>query len=203
MYKAEVITDYSKLPDHDLDNFAQKIYNSLNPNTNFTWAATVMPGLATDITSYKSKLEAPTVNTTAKNAAKQKLAKTLHTIAVSVNTQADGDINKLKSTAFTLAKEPTKIGILPKPEGFKVEAGENAGQIKFSVNAHSNATMYLFYCSPEPAPADITKWQAIISSTRTKTVSKFASGVRHKCVCAYKGAADEVIYSDALYIYVQ
>ena len=98
MYKAEVITDYSKLPDHDLDNFAQKVYNSLNPNTNFTWAATVMPGLTTDITSYKSKLEAPTVVTTAKNAAKKKLAKTLHTIAASVNTQADGDINKLKET---------------------------------------------------------------------------------------------------------
>jgi len=203
MNKAEVITDYAKLPDHDLDNFAQKVYNSLNPNSNFTWAATIMPNFTTDITSYKSKLEAATVNTTAKNTAKTKLVKTLHTIAESVNTQADGDINKLKSTAFTLAKEPTKIGILPKPEGFKVEAGENPGQIKFSVNAHSNATMYLFYCSPEPAPADITKWQAIISSSRIKTVSKFASGIRHKCVCAYKGAADEVIYSEPLYIYVQ
>lgn len=206
MNKHSVIIDYSREPDKELDNLAQSAYNSLNPNTNFTWAATVMPAFLTGITSYRTKLETAQVGTTkdvlAKNVAKQALADQMRTIALEINRQAAGDLVKLTSSGFTLAKEPSPKGVLPKPTGFKVERGTNSGDIRFVVDANTDAARYNFYSALTPASTNMDEWRLISSSTRKKNVSGYIPGKQYAFVCAYQGTEDTLVYSEPILLYV-
>lgn len=207
MNKQSVIIDYSKLPDSELDNFAQGVHNSLSGNANFTWAATVLPALLTNIVSYRTKLEIAANGTakdvTSKNVAKISLLDFLRTTATDVNRQANGDLLKLQSSGFKITKTPAKKGIMPKPTGFKVKTGDNSGEILFQMDAYTEADMYYFYSAAVPAPVDMTDWRLTPSTTRKKNISGYTPDKQYELRCAYKGTEDAMVYSDALLLFAQ
>lgn len=139
---------------------------------------------------------------TAKNVAKQALVDQMRVIALEINRQAAGDIIKLTSSGFTLAKEPTPKGVLPKPTGFKVERGDNSGDILFLVDANSDADRYNFYSAAVPAPENINEWRLVSSSTRKKNVSGFTPGKQYAFKCAYQATEDTLVYSDTILMFV-
>ena len=207
MEKSSVIISYSKLSDADLDNFSQVVYNALNGNANFTFATTILPALLTKCTTYKGKVEAAYSNNpkdiAAKNAAKADLLDTLRSMAVSVNQQANGDLIKLKSSGFVLAKTPSPRGVLPKPTGFSVKSGNNSGDLLFTVDALKEATMYFFYSATVPAPEKMTEWRLTPSTARKINVSGFVPGKQYAVCCAYKGSEELLVYSDKILIFAQ
>lgn len=207
MSKNHVITDNSKEVDNDLGNFAQNVYNSLNPNANFTWDASVMPQFQTGITTFRSAQEkvingTPT-DTTAKNVARAELLEKLRIIAIEVNLQANNDLQKLQSSGFHIAKGKNKVGILPKPTGFTVKTGDNSGDLLCNVDANTIANMYNFYSAPVPAPANINDWRLTPSTNRKKNIPGFIPGKQYELKCAYQGSEDTLIYSDSVFIFAQ
>lgn len=207
MSKNHVITDNSKEADNDLGNFAQNVYNSLNPNESFTWDAPVMPRFQTAITAFRAALEkvlngTPT-DTAAKNAARALLLEELRVIGIEVNLQANNDLQKLQSSGFHLAKGKSRVGILPKPTGFTVKTGDNSGDLLCNVDANTIASMYNFYSAPVPAPANIIDWRLTPSSSRKKNISGFTPGKQYELKCAYQGSEETLIYSDSVIIYAQ
>lgn len=207
MSKQSVIIDYSKESDKELDNFAQGVYNSLLANANFTWAATVLPLLLTNVTTYRTKLEAARIGTakdiTAKNIAKGVLTDQLRVISGDVNRQAAGDLFKLQSSGLKLAKIPSKKGVLPKPTGFSVKTGANKGEFLFLVDAHTDANMYYFFSASTPAPANIGDWRLIPSTTHKKNITDYIPGTQYELKCAYKGTEDALVFSDSLMLFAQ
>lgn len=205
--KNSVLIDYSKLPDEELDNFSDVVYKALNPNANFTWAANVMTTFQTNITTYRAKLHAAmngsSTDVAAKNAGRKILITSLRDIAMEVNRQSAGDLVKLRSSGLTLAKERGKVGVLPKPESFKVSTGINSGELLFKVNANESAIMYNFYAAPVPAPDDINKWRLIPSTTHKKNVAGFTPGVQYAVKCAYQGTDPHLNFSETFLIYAQ
>jgi len=207
MKKPSVIIDYTKLPENEIDNFSQIVYNSLNPNLAFTWEATVMPTFLASILSYRKSLEtAQTGNSkdvVAKNIAKDIVTDKLRILGKEVNRQANFDLLKLRSSGLELAKEPTKKGILAKPTGFQVKSGDNSGDLLFSVDANSDADIYNFYSAPVPATVNLIDWRLTPVTTRKKNISGYTPGKQYELKCAYKGTADALIYSDSIFIFAQ
>ncbi len=207
MKKQTVIIDYSHEADNDLDNLAQAAFDALDQNADFTFEAGLLPGLQTSINDYRVKLNqcknGSSADKAAKNEAKQVLANYLKDVAVQVNLQADGDVLKLMSSSFRLAKIAAPVGILPKPTSFGVKSGNNSGEFMLSTEANKNTTMYYFYTAPVPAPANLADWRLSPSTKSSVNVSGFTPGKQYECKCAYKGSAEELVYSDSVLIYAQ
>src|SRR5665647_540940 len=191
MEKLSVIIDYSKESDSSIDNFADLVYKSLNPNLNFTWKADVMTTFKSDTETYRTKLQLAksgnSADIAAKNAARKELLNDIHDIAMEVNLQADGDEVKLKSSGLVMAKVKAKKGPLEKPRNLKVKTGANSGDFLCSVEANADATMYNFYTAPEPAPAAIEEWRLTPSTTHSKNITGFKPGTQYAVKCAYQG----------------
>jgi hypothetical protein len=205
---AAAIIDYSRTPDEELDHLAQSIYNSLNPNAFFTWKADVMPLFQTNIKTFREKLEIVMneplpKNRTAKKEAKKVLTSQMRDLAIEANVQSQGDLGKLQTTAFKLAKERAPIGTLPKPTGFKVKSGENSGELLAMVDAYKDADMYFFYIAQVPVPENIDNWRLVPSTSCKKTIKGLIPGKQYELKCAYKGASEELIFSDPILIYIQ
>jgi hypothetical protein len=203
----KVIIDYSKESDDRLSVLSESIYSCLNPNTNFTWETMVMPLFRGHIDEYRSCLEKVPAGTSAdvikKNMARKVLLIDFHDIGTEVNYQAAGDLVKLQSSGFLLAKIPSKVGLLPKPTGFEVTSGDNSGDFLCNVKAYSKAKMYLFISAPVPSPANFIDWRQSSSSAHKTNIQGFVPGKQYELKCAYLGTEKELVYSDSIFIYAQ
>ncbi|MDP4207839.1 MAG: hypothetical protein Q8928_03385 [Bacteroidota bacterium] len=207
MYNKSVITDYSRLSDKEVETLAFLIYNSLKDNPNFNWGNNEIAQLLTLSTNYRTAFEKALTGTsqdvTAKNIARKALTDFIRILGKDVNLQANGDLLKLQSSGFELSKDRSKLGVLPKPSGLKVTAGDNPGEIIATTDAFTQATVYLFFVAVVPTPASIKDWQVEMSTSHKKKISGLTSGKQLEVKCAYKGTSDELIYSDSVFIYVQ
>lgn len=202
-----VNTDYGKLPDGKIAPFAQSVISSLKGNTHFMIPAEMMALLESTTNDFLLKLPKAKIGTsqdvTAKNIAKVALTSVLQDAAKVVNAQANGDVEILQSSGFTLAKERTRKGVLPKPENFKVKSGTNSGDLLCVVDACLDARVYNFYSSAIPSPANLNEWRLTPSTTRKKNISGFTPGKQYELKCAYLGTEETLVFSDSITIFVQ
>jgi len=207
MSKTTAVTNYSKLSDSELLTQCQKTNKSLTGNANFKFEAERLSEFSSNILRFQDGILAAkdggvqAINS--KNIARQAVLDDLRYFGVAVNLQAEGDKEKLLTSGLTLSKDHAPKGVLPKPTGFDLDAGDNSGEIVCSVNALNSARMYCFYYAEAPAPANVSEWKVVMSTTRKKKITGLTSGKKYEFRCAYKGSEDEVIYSDLLTIYAQ
>jgi hypothetical protein len=207
MPKSSVITNYTKTPDSEIGTLAQSAYNCLNPNANFTWDVTIMPLFQGAIDKYVNIYQKSRTGTTQdileKNDAREELNDIMRKIGIEINLQGDGNYTILQSSGFKMAKEKSKIGVLPKPNGFVVSTGYNSGDLLCQVDPYPNVNTYNFYVAAVPAPANISDWRTIPSTKSKKNISGFIPGQRYELRSAYQGCCDELIFSDSVFIYAQ
>jgi hypothetical protein len=205
MEESKVLTDYSKVRDFELNTFAQVVYTALNPNPNFIWGETAMEQFRAGILAYRAALEKAQDGTksdrVAKKAARKTLIVILRKVAAEVNRQGAGNLAKLQSSGLRLARVKSRVGVLPKPTGFKVSSGANSGELLCWVDAHPNAVVYNFYFAPAPASAG--DWRLIPSTTRKKNIAGFTPQIQYELKCAYQGREENLIFSDSVFIYAQ
>lgn len=207
MPRLDVIINYSRTPDNELVSFSHNVISSLTGNTNFKFDATLLTQFNETTTSYSNSvvkaLNGTSQDVAAKNSLKGLVCECLHEIALEVNMQAKGDILKLQSSGLTLAKEPKKKGVLPKPEKFKVTSGANRGDFLCEVESNKDAFVYNFYSAPVPAPENINEWRLTPSTTRKKNITGFTPGKEYELKCAYQGSEDTLTFSDSIRIFAQ
>jgi hypothetical protein len=205
--KNTVIINYKQEPESSLDDLAGGVVSSLTENTNFTQMEALIERLKTALDKfrlYKEKcVDGGPSDTSLKNVAKDEVINALHDIGEEVNRQANGDLVKLKTSGLRLAKTPSTKGQLPKPTGFKVVSGPNSGELVCVTEAYAEATIYLFFIATVPAPASMTEWRQIVSTTRKNTITGLTPGTQYALRCAYKGSDPNLIYSDVITIYAQ
>lgn len=207
MPRLDVIINYSRIPDNELVSFSYNVISRLTGNTNFKFDAALLTQLNETTTGYGNKLAKAKTGSSQdiveKNVLKELVCGCLHEIAMEVNMQAKGDIVKLQSSGLTLAKEPKKKGVLPKPEKFKVTSGANRGDFLCEVESNKDAFVYNFYSAPVPAPDNINEWRLTPSTTRKKNITGFTPGKEYELKCAYQGSEDTLTFSDSIRIFAQ
>lgn len=202
-----VLTDYGRLSDDRIAPFSKGVKDSLTGNKYFNITPEMVTHFDVVIDDYSTKLSKAKIGTSqdvaAKNVAKEVLRDVLQEIAKLVNVQADGDVEKLQSSGFTLAKERSKKGVLPKPNNFKVKSGVNSGDLLCVVDACEDARVYNFYSAVVPTPANLIEWRLTPSTTRKKNISGFTPGKQYELKCAYLGTEETLVFSDPITIFVQ
>lgn len=131
----------------------------------------------------------------AKNVAREVLEDILGSWANYVNLISKGNTAMLQSSRFDLIKEPQRVGILPKPENFKVRA-IGKGQLELSVEKINGA--YSYQWELEKVGSEEPK---ITKTTRTTTVliTDLESIKQYHCRVVGIGADDSAEnWSDAI-----
>ena len=202
MNRQEVIISYHKSPDSELSPLFYNVIERLTGNVNFKFEAERMITFKEYVADFDKKLikaqNGTSQDIAVKNASKKILCDFVREVASEVNLQAKGDPIKLQSTGFMLSKERKKVGILEKPENFKVKSGANQGDFLLEVDVNKNASFYNFYSAPVPAPANIHEWRLTPSTSHKKNISGFTPGKEYEFKCAYQGSEDTLLYSDSI-----
>lgn len=207
MKKWKVITDFSDLQDAELDIKASGAVKALTGNANFTFTGTQFTDFTSDTTTYHNKMAAlPTggkIAVTEKNDARVKLEKSFSAVAVIVNQQANGDLNKLQSSGIDLIQQPAHRQ-QSLPLSFLVVNGNN-GDMNVSV-AKSPVGDYgtvFAYTPVANAPSDINLWTLKPVNGHSATIKGLPAGVAYLFSAAYKGSDDEdLVWSPSITKYV-
>jgi len=207
MTTSKVITGYVRYPESELAGMAQVACDGLTGNANFVFEEGLLVRFQehiTDYTSLKAKVKnGTTADVLKKNEAKKIVLDDMHYISTEVNQQAKGDLVKLQSSGFPLAKTASPVGPLPKPTDFRVMSGRNSGELLFEVDVHERCQVYLFFFAAMPASENVSEMNKIVSTTHKRNAGSFKPGTQYKCLCAYQGSSTELVYSDPVYVFVQ
>lgn len=147
MKKVDILTSFGRYSNHSLVLKAKLILASMTGNSYF---ATPDPTLA-EIKAAAEALETAIVEakegTKAKILAREDryalLVKLLTTLALYVKFTAKGNEQALASTGFSLSKKPEPIGVLTKPQNFRIEPND-IGTIKLSLKTIYGANGYQY-----------------------------------------------------------
>lgn len=205
----ELIIDYHNVKDNDLSPFTENVLQKAINNTNFTIAKDVfITPLATHLATYQVDLGrclgGSKLDTLKKNQSKSIVCDYLEKLAIEYSNQANGDRDKLATTGFILVKQPEKHKTPPTPTGFKVVAGEQSGELLFTVDANVITLMYYFFCNPaSEKEQDVQKWKWTSSPKRKASISGLKRGTEYGCTCAYQGSNGDYVYGPRIFIVAQ
>ena len=205
MRKARVTTGFESLSDADFQLKSEKIFQSM---VNNIFSPNPTPDMATldaAVTSFSTALlaaQSRDKNAVAvKNAARATLTDLLNQLAGSVNTTANGDLVKLVSTGFDLAKDGESVP-LPKPGSPLLSDGINQGELISKVPSVTGSKVYGHRYTTD-APVANTVWVEKISTSSKFMHTGLVSGQKYWCQVAAYGPFEQVVYSDSITRVVQ
>jgi hypothetical protein len=141
----KVSLGFARLPDTELDNFAQTIIDTMTGNTSYPSPPVTMANLQTAKDDFTTKLSiAQTggrVDTAAKNNSRQNLITSLRRVATYVQMTCDDNMAKLLSSGFQAQSNNRASVQLDKPESLVIKNG-NSGQLVAKVDPVRNTNMY-------------------------------------------------------------
>lgn len=202
MRPQKVATSFSSYPQTELQRKAQFIIQSMTGNTHFPAPLPSLATVTTAINAYSATLTAlpSKANTELKKQTRDALTALLNKLALYVQVTGNGDASVYASSGFSLTKLPQRIGILPKPENFKVLPIHNSN-VKLSIKKIAGADSYCFEYAPVPVPAD-NAWASILSTKASTVISNLNSGSQYAFRVTGVGSNPTAVYSDEVVSYV-
>ena len=141
----KVSLGFARLPDTELDNFAQGIIDRMTGNGAFNTPHVPTTDLQTVKDDFTAKVSAAQAggpaDTAAKNDSRQTLLGKLRQQALYVQITSDGDMSKLLSSGFAAQSSSRASVPLDKPEALVIKNG-TSGQLVASVGPVKNTSMY-------------------------------------------------------------
>lgn len=206
MTKISIVKSFSKLPDAALGVKAQGIIGMLTNNPNFLAPIPPLAEINEAIVAYDAALAGMAVGgkdkTALKNEKREVLLSLLFNLGVFVEQNCQDNEVIALSSGYSLAKKPSKIGNLPKPEMVEVTDGEGEGEVEIKVSRVKGAKSYLYSYTLDPI-TDHSIWQSIPSS-KTKTVIKNLESVKkYWFKVAAVGTTDNLNFSEEVSRVVQ
>jgi hypothetical protein len=200
----KIITNYSSYSDADLDTTASAGIKGTTGNPNFTFTHNELTNATTALAAFHNALAAVGVgnaaSVTAKNVAKATLVAALSVLTSQINIQASGDLGKLQTTGFPLAKTP-QHRVMEDVINFQVARGKAAGTIDLSVDKPmhgDNGTVFAFWdIALGETPANIDEgWFHRFSNGHSITITGLTPGKTYPFAAAYKGSdSDTLVWS--------
>jgi hypothetical protein len=141
----KVSLGFAKLPDTELDNFAQAVIDAMTGNTNYPSPPVTMGNLQTAKDDYTAKLSisqtGSQADTAAKNSSRQNLITLLRQVASYVQMICGEDLAKLLTSGFEAQSSNRASTQLAKPEGLILKNG-TSGQLIARITPVKNTNMY-------------------------------------------------------------
>jgi hypothetical protein len=141
----KVSLGFGKLPDMELDNFAQAIIDAITGNTNYPSPPVTMANLQTAKDDFTTKLSIAQTggqaDTAAKNNSRQNLITILRQQASYVQMICGDDLAKLLTSGFQAQSTNRASVQLAKPESLVIKNG-TTGQLVASIAPVKNVNMY-------------------------------------------------------------
>jgi hypothetical protein len=142
---AKVSLGFARLPDTELDNFAQAVADGMKDNPNYPTPPVAIAVLLTAKNDFTAKLAAAQTggagDTAAKNNSGQALIGMLRQLASYVQMSCNNDQAILLSSGFEAQSAKSASAPLEPTEGLKIKNG-STGQLVASVTPVKNASMY-------------------------------------------------------------
>lgn len=141
----KVSLGFAKLPDTELDNFAQGVRDALTGNATYPAPPVTIANLQAAIDDFTTKLAAAQMggaaDTAAKNNSRQTLVGLLRQLASYVQMNCNNDMALLLSSGFQAQNVNNAQVPLTQPEGLTIKNG-TSGQLVAKVNPVRNTSMY-------------------------------------------------------------
>ena len=141
----KVSLSFAKLPDQELDNFAQSIVDSMTGNAAFPAPPVTMADLKATVNDFTNKLSVAQTggqaDTAAKSNSRQTLLGLLRLLAVYVQMMCNDDMAVLLSSGFQAQSTNRASVQLEQPQGQILKNGLS-GQLIASVTPVKNTNMY-------------------------------------------------------------
>ena len=140
-----VSLSFARVPDTELDNFAQGVIDAMTGNAAFPTPPVTMANLQTAKDDFTAKVAAAQSggppDTAAKNNSKQTLLGMLRQEAGYVQINCGNDMAKLLSSGFQAMSTNRAQAPLDQPQGLNIKTG-SSGQLVASVSPVKNTSMY-------------------------------------------------------------
>ncbi len=198
----KVATSFGSYGQTNLLRKAQQILQSLTDNPNFPTIAPSLNMLSVAIDAFGATLanQPSKTNTAAKKVARDALTSALNQIAMNVQMISLTDVTMMLSSGYSLTKSPQPVGVLSKPENFKVLPLYN-GSAKLSLKKIDGADSYCFEYTSAPVSEE-SSWASILSTKANAVVSGLNSGSRYVFRVAGVGSNPTTVYSDEVTSYI-
>jgi fibronectin type III domain protein len=141
----KVSLGFARLPDTELDNFAQAVITAITGNAAYPSPPVDLPDVLAAKNQFTAKLAAADsggpMDTAVKNTARQKLIGMLRQLAVYVQMSCNNDLSTLLSSGFQAQSTNRASAPLDQPQGLVIKNGAS-GQLVASVMPVKNTSMY-------------------------------------------------------------
>lgn len=140
-----VSLSFARVPDTDLDNFAQGVLNGMTDNPAYPSPPVAMAALQTAINDFTNRMAAAKTggppDTAAKNNSRQTLLGMLRQLALYVQLNCNNDMQTLLSSGFQAMSTNRAQSPLEQPQSLVIKNG-TSGQLVASVSPVKNTSMY-------------------------------------------------------------
>lgn len=203
METAKVSKTFSsnKYNDDALGIKAQHIIACLTGNTRFAnpdpTLATVQTACSAFTTSVAKALNGTKQDTADKRAKRISLEDLLQKLADFVQRTSLGAEVSILSSGFDICKKPSFVGMLARPENFKLKIGSNKGSMELICDAVANAHFYEFEYTQTPINAD-SLWIKRTSTKRSILIEGLQSGTEYAFKVAAGGSSPSRQWTNAI-----
>jgi hypothetical protein len=201
-----ITNGFNRMSDDYLLGRADNIHVSMMGNENFTTPTPTMAALATSIGDFRlavSKAEnGSELDVAVKNDKRNELIDLLHSLGNYVLFTVDGDRTKAISSGFRIAKEPSPMPPITKPENLQVAEGINAGELNIKFKRVIGARSYMIQFAEETT-SGAPVWQSQTCTTSKFTLKQLQSGKKYQVRIAVVGTNEQLLYSDPVWKIVQ
>ncbi len=201
MRTPNLLKDYSKYSDNNLDHRAEAVVVSLTGNLNFPVTVPALDNFTTVKEAFSTTLESSVdggrTSIAIKNQARGQLLEAMRQLAMNIESLAPGNRAKLTSSGFELGSEGESAPPLSAPKNFTVSNGINLGEVRLSVQGVPQAVSYLHEYTEDPLTPE-SKWISKVSSSRQHLFTGLESGIRIHARTAVIGRKGQQVYSQTL-----
>src|ERR1019366_8650593 len=132
----------------------------------------------------------------AKNARRKELINSTITLGTSVSLTANGDLEKLLSTALPLRKQAQPV-VLAKPGNFRCTNGINPGELDLKVDTMDGVASFNFTYTVYP-PTETSTWTIVTSSKSSCTITGLEPGKKYWFRVAAIGTKGQMVWGETL-----
>lgn len=197
MSKTKITTSFGKYSDANLEQKAELILDSLENNAFFTTPVPPLADLQSAVTAFDLSIikakEGGKIEQLQRENKRNELIAVLNKLALYVQLEGDGNNVALLSSGFSLSKTPQTIGVLPKPQHFKI-IPKTSGIVNLSLKTIYGAKSYQY----EYRKKGDTIWQVQLETKPTVLLTGLTSGTEYEFRVTAIGSNSQRIYSDVL-----
>lgn len=202
MPNLRIIDGFEKLSDADLEVRSNSILTSMTDNPNFTTPTPTLTVVAAAITDFSNAVSVAdggsSLDKAIKNDKRLALINLLNSLGNYVIFTVDGNRTKAMSSGFTIAKVPSPMPPLSKPENLQVTEGPNAGDLNVRFKRVIGGRSYLIQYAEETTTGEPV-WQNQTCTTSKFTLRNLESGKKYQIRVAVIGAYNQLLYSDPVW----